>query len=470
MNILLTKRALAPIITVIILIVIGTIVVIGVLSWGKNFTTDSLSKTTSFGNLSVSDAESFIYLKGLKDGVLAFNYNPPDSIKDEITITHYKLANISGMTPIELETPVTLTPNSQNVIYLDCLYAYSVTGEVKLKLITSDNKYIDLKVRDPDLICNSGGTGTEEDPIIICNAEELDAVRLDLDADYVLDKDIDLQCYSRQTEEGWSPIIGEEEAFTGSFNGQNHEIKNIYINRPETTYVGLFGYVSYGGLRDIKLIDANITGNSYVGGLIGYGGGEEFTIISDSYVTGYIMGLSSVGGLIGYNSYGDISNSYSSATVSGGDNVGGLIGFNGGSITESYSEGEVSGINQTGGLVGNNSGTISNSYSTSDVNEGEYIGGLVGINYGEISDCQASGSIFGTVYIGGLVGHNYIWGDISNSTADGNVVGGNIVGCLIGSTYEDLVLDENSTGTGSYNCTEADCYEDCPVALTQLIH
>lgn len=448
MDISLTKRALAPIITAIILIVIGTIVVIGMLSWGKNFTNDALSKTTSFGNLTASDAENFIYLKDLKDGVLIFNYNPPSSIKDEITITHYKLANISGMTPIELETPITLTPNSQNIIYLDCLYAYSVTGEVKLKLITSDNKYIDLTTRDPDLICTSNGNGSPEDPIVLCSAEDLDNIRNNLSVNYILGKDIDLKCLSRESENGWLPIEGEEEAFSGSLDGKGHIISNLEINMSSTydEYLGLFSVINESAtITNLKLEDVNIYGSdiSYVGSIVGYNIGE----ISNCYSTGTIFSgngeSGDVGGLVGYNEVqGQITESNFNGSVSGSSNIGGLVGYNYGPISASYSAGSVSGSSTIGGLVGYNSGSISVSYSTSTVSGDDYVGGLVGYNTNSITENYSTGSVSGINYIGGLVGYNsdsitenYSTSSVSGTSDVGGLVGFNEGGAEISKCY-----------------------------------
>ena len=42
---------------------------------------------------------------------------------------------------------------------------------------------------------------------------------------------------------GWTPIGNSSTYFTGYYDGQNHTISNLYINRSSTDYVGLFGYV-----------------------------------------------------------------------------------------------------------------------------------------------------------------------------------------------------------------------------------
>ncbi len=520
-------KGIAPIITVIILIVIGTIIITGILSWGKDFTNDSLSKTTSFGDLKAADAENFIYLKGLKDGVLLFNYNPPSSIKEEITITHYKLANVAGMDPVELDTPVTLAPNSLNIISLDCLYAYSVTGEVKLKLITSDNKYIDLTTRDPDLICTSGGNGSPEDPIVLCSAEDLDDIRSNLTVNYVLGKDIDLKCLSRESENGWIPIGDGEDSFSGSLDGKGYKINNLTIYLSETNYyAGLFNYTADSAiLTNLNLEDVNISGVNVAvaGALVGTNSGGA---ISNCNSTGYVSGLGgegAIGGLVGHNSEGAISNCSSTSSVSASfGTVGGLVGSNNGIITDSYSEGEVSGTGYNtyvGGLVGSNYGSVIESYSTSTVSGKNYVGGLVGVNEeSEISTSYSTGSVSGTSNVGGLVGnssydsisnsysesivsatgdavggligmlsssiisscysigavsgHHYIGGligkasggEISDSNSSGDTSGVYAIGCLIGAVNSEGEPDiVDSTGTGLYECTGEECSEGCPI-------
>ena len=125
-------------------------------------------------------------------------------------------------------------------------------------------------------------------------------------------------------------------AFAGTFEGNGHTITGLNINRPTTDYVGLFGYtVNSATIRNVGLVNGNIKGQQYVGGLVGWNDGS----ISNSYRTGAVNGTGSeVGGLVGYND-GSISNSYSSSSVTGaGDDVGGLVGINdAGSITDSYS-------------------------------------------------------------------------------------------------------------------------------------
>jgi hypothetical protein len=83
--------------------------------------------------------------------------------------------------------------------------------------------------------------------------------------------------------------------------------------------------------------------------------------------------------------------------ISGDDYLGGLVGLNAGSVSQCYSAGAVSGATQYGGLVGSNGetwpaikgGTVTRCYSTGAVAglaKGA-VGGLVGSNYGGVLYC-----------------------------------------------------------------------------------
>ena len=72
----------------------------------------------------------------------------------------------------------------------------------------------------------------------------------------------------------------------------------------------------------------NVTGNEYVGGLIG-AAGSNTSHISNVYSTGNVKGDIGVGGLIGYNTVdSSISNAYATGNVSGNSYVGGFVGGN----------------------------------------------------------------------------------------------------------------------------------------------
>ena len=203
---------------------------------------------------------------------------------------------------------------------------------------------------------------------------------------------------------GWVPIGSSSSyPFTADFDGNGHTIANLYIDRGETDYVGLFGYAYNASIHNVGLPHANISGRNNVGSLVGNAGSIS---ISASYATGSVSSSGyNVGGLVGYG--GSISTSYATSSVSGeGYYVGGLAG-RGSIITASYATGSVSGgSDYVGGLVGSGS-VITASYATGSVSGGgNYVGGLVGAD-GSITHSYAVGRVStsgDTSFIGGLIG------------------------------------------------------------------
>jgi hypothetical protein len=194
--------------------------------------------------------------------------------------------------------------------------------------------------------------------------------------------------------EGWHPIIGAggNPPFTGTFNGQGYEIRDLFINLPGKGYVGLFSVVGEGGrIENTGVVNVDVTSTAYIGGLVGLNKGT----VSNSYSTGSLSGVSWVGGLVGQNG-GTVSNSYSTGSVTSDSGAGGLVGGNTGTVNNSYSTGNVTGDSGAGGLMAANSGTVSNSYSTGSVTGNDYTGGLVaysdeGSVSGSFWDIETSG-------------------------------------------------------------------------------
>ncbi|MGA8848311.1 MAG: NosD domain-containing protein [Dehalococcoidia bacterium] len=171
---------------------------------------------------------------------------------------------------------------------------------------------------------------------------DLDAIRNNLDGDYILMNGLDsttagyaeLAGPAANGGKGWKPIgtgiIDEElyiplDPFTGNFDGQGYEIRDLFIDRPDGDCVGFFGVVEEGGIiENIGVVNAAVTGHRAVGGLVGTNGGA----VTNCYSTGTMTGFTSVGGLMGANIMGIVSNSYSTGSVNGTEAVGGLVGFN----------------------------------------------------------------------------------------------------------------------------------------------
>jgi hypothetical protein len=237
-------------------------------------------------------------------------------------------------------------------------------------------------------------------PIEIRDWYDLHAIRNNLGGSYILMNDLDsttagyieLASETANGGRGWEPIGTSDDQFTGSFNGQGYEIRDLFINRPDEDYVGLFTHISWtryidnvGVVENVGVVNADVTGSAQVGSLVGHNEG----IVNNSYSSGSVTGDSRVGGLVGWNQ-ATLSNSYSTGSVTGDSRVGGLVGDNWyyrGILSNSYSTGSVTGSTQVGGLVGvNYYGNVTRSYSTGSVTGSTQVGGLVGWNTATVSN------------------------------------------------------------------------------------
>jgi hypothetical protein len=127
-----------------------------------------------------------------------------------------------------------------------------------------------------------------------------------------------------------------------------------------SSYVGgLVGDNWYGAISNCYS-SSTVWGYRSVGGLVGL----NYGTITNCYSNGDVWGTEdNVGGLVGYGR-GTIANCYSEASVTGDYYVGGLVGTNRykGTITNCYSTGSVMGDDYVGGLVGRGDGDVINSY------------------------------------------------------------------------------------------------------------
>jgi len=208
---------------------------------------------------------------------------------------------------------------------------------------------------------------------------DLDAVRDNLAGHHTLMNDLDstiagydeLAGPTANGGKGWQPIgiyYSDEShwCFNGTFDGQGHEVRDLFINYPDGDNfwcAGLFSNVEHNGvIKDIGVVNATVAGVAVAGGLVGINDGT----VSNSYFTGSVTGTCQVGGLVGDN-YGTVSNSYAAGNVTGEEwDAGGLVGANSGTVSDSYSTGSVTGNEYVGGLVGRNWGDVSNSYYNYD--------------------------------------------------------------------------------------------------------
>ncbi len=302
-----------------------------------------------------------------------------------------------------------------------------------------------------------GGSGTVEDPYQIWTPQQMNTIganSADWDKHFKLMDNIDMSAYTGTQ----YSIIGKEYRypFTGKFDGNGHVIRNLTYMASESDYVGVFGYIYKATIKNLAIENANMSGDTFVGALVGR---SIYGTITSCSSTGIVQGATLVGGLVGESDRGMISFSRSKCSVNGSSSrVGGLAGA-GSNITKSYATGRVVNSafteNYTGGLVGTG-GTIDSCYATGAViGNGAFLGGLMGQNGGTVTSSFAKGSVSGSILasssVGGLVGYNW-GGTINSSYAMGAVIGRSSVGGLVGYNSSGTIESCYSVGSvsGSY--------------------
>lgn len=231
------------------------------------------------------------------------------------------------------------------------------------------------------------GDGTSQNPYLITNDHELQAIKKDLNAHYRLEVNINASLTKKWNDgKGFQPIGGEIDKFNGTFEGNFHIIEGLYINRTNEDRVGLFGDNNR-TIKELQLTNADVTGNNNVGILSGHGSRGDIERI---YTSGAVKGENKIGGIAGkvkrYNP--DVGNprlaeSGSDASVAGEERIGGVIGSTSRSQPRNlYSGGRVKGSRHVGGILGlaSNGGRLTYALAYGNVTgkEEDYTGGVYG--------------------------------------------------------------------------------------------
>ena len=251
----------------------------------------------------------------------------------------------------------------------------------------------------------------------------------------------------------WTPIgkytdDGNNSPYTGTFNGQGHTIKGLYVNLPDVA-VGLFGSLNGAAVRNLT-VDGYVQGSNTVGGIAGKARANiavpstiencrnnchvvsEYGTGGGSYRwAGGIVGLAADTTIAGcantgvVEARGSYNNSYASE-------VAGIVGilYENVTVKNCYNTGEIKvtgdilRVGIAGGIVGSNTlgdNTASDCYNLGAVtvsyngNSSDYTAGVGGImgyiskSGTTVSNCYSVGKLTsatgtGTSYIGGVVG------------------------------------------------------------------
>lgn len=259
------------------------------------------------------------------------------------------------------------------------------------------------------------------------------------------------------TSNGFSPIGKSSTPFSGIFDGQENEIKNIYINGQNST-TGLFGTVTHGAIKNLS-ITGSVTGYTNIGGIAGYSVNSRIqnchnsATISGTRIMGY-RADNTVGGIVGGGPAFSVINCSNSGEIevdSYSSKAGGIVGelISGGVIEECYNTGDIIGTARAssnpgplyiGGICGSgdSAGSISNCYNTGNLfKKGDqnipatYIGGIFGGSvesaqrgFYSIRACYNTGDInidgHCRCYAGGIIGHDK-QGMVYNAFNSGNI-------------------------------------------------
>lgn len=265
-----------------------------------------------------------------------------------------------------------------------------------------------------------------------------------------LTSDIDLGAHL------WLPVgTTIDLAFKGNVAGNDFTISNVFVNRPDNDFSGLFGAVISSEVRNLKVDGAMIYGLSTVAVLTA--NLSTNSLVENCHVTnsevhsaGGFDGAS-VGGIAGGMLIGSqIKKSSFSGEIYGGNQTGGLVGtaWDTTLIEECFSEGLVSGDDVVGGLVGfctfnfppnpNSVNIVKNSYSRSNV----------------VATGSMAGGFYGAPEVNGGIENSYSTGTVTAPNANGTA--GGFIGRIIQETtvinsYFDTESSGMTEGIGDYN-------------------
>jgi hypothetical protein len=327
-----------------------------------------------------------------------------------------------------------------------------------------DNLEVEEDESDPAAV----GSGTSDDPYILCTAYQVNGIHNHAefrDVFFRVGNNIDMSVIAPDDQ---NYISGYRAA---TFDGAGHTISNLAIP--------LFGTVESNASVINLRINSNLPMRTNNNSFLTWGLGALASQVYESEIRnvhvrggpGFLLkGARAIGGIVGTSRGTSFFDSSAIINFEGQHQIGGLVGeLHDGRIERSFAISTISGINQLGGLIGESQRvSILNSFARSTVTSlSTEVGGLVGRHVGdspanEILNSFASVNItssYNGSKIGGLIGsmeggvkiqHSYSYGLV---TGGGWSIGG-LVGILNG--LQSCILDSYSTL--NINPTGAEAY------------
>ena len=424
--------------------------------------------------------------------------------------------DMSGRNNINYLIKLTNKGKVIEVKVIDDSYQLLIDNEDGINKADIGNKYqVEARNKTTDILdCNNSflvqgenGTGDESTPYKIQYIEDLVELSKNVESGQtyegktiVLSRNLDFknkdsykdknnsELYNQLTTgNGFTPI-GLNGTFSGTLDGKNHRIDNLYINRTEISsgVAALISNLVNGNVKNLIVqgkVETTAINNS-LGGIVGKIQNSTMDNCINEVVVTSKTGTYGVGGLVSFST-GDatIKNSINKANITGGGQTSGIIAVNqGGTLTiencKNYGTITNELSNVTAGIVGDNTyldatkTIIKNSANYGDIistnisNTALYLGGLVGKSTKELEITNSSneGNITNgninniTIAVGGLVGHisntDTNVNKIINSYNKGKIDGGNRTGGIIGLVdNKSIVLVDKCYNLGSVKNT-----------------
>lgn len=179
-----------------------------------------------------------------------------------------------GTTTVVVQNPIPVCSCAGKaigeIVTCDLNVNYLVNGEVNFQIFSQAFTCADTSSTLNTIV--TPGNGNQEDPYLILTCEGLQNIDNNLSANYELFLNLDCSdTRNWNSGAGFEPLGTNTAPFTGYLNGKNKSITGLYIYRPSTENVGLFGYAQRNNLvvNDLTLVDANVTGLDFVGAFFG---------------------------------------------------------------------------------------------------------------------------------------------------------------------------------------------------------
>ena len=317
---------------------------------------------------------------------------------DEVNNVYDKLDFITSDFRLGVADGVTWTSGNAAVAIngSDAVVERSVDGDIDV-LLTAELDGL-RKIIPVVVVADLKGSGTEEDPFLIENPNQLRYISssvasgITYKGQYIrLANDLDLG----GEDYPFAPI-GTNDGyyfFEGNFDGNGKTVSNLYINLPDEMYVGLFGRLAETAVvRNVTVGSGYVNGMGNVGAVVGQSAGQVYGCGNYAEVTG-TSGVGGVVGAVSYGATGELSDCFNLGDVSSArGTVGGIVGTAGyvEKITHCFNSGKVTDLatgrtpGQVGGIVASTSVSVEYCYNTgiiSDLSDDEsrsIAGGIAG--------------------------------------------------------------------------------------------